>query len=130
MLTFKQFLSEGYIAFVLDPESKAKILEKFPPKFSEVRGDHITYLYGVPRPVSLPSAESVQVVGYASNDVIEAVVVSIDGSTMRTDGEIYHITLSLDSHEGAQAKDSKALVKQGWQKISPIIINAQSQFVI
>ena len=124
MVTFKQFLLEGYVAFVLDASSKQKLLEQFPPKYSDVYADHITYQYGVPRPETMPSSEDVQVVGYGSGEGIEALVVAINGSTKRLDGGTYHITWSLERHRGFRPKDSNVMLEHGWEAVSPISINS------
>jgi hypothetical protein len=127
--TFKQFLLEGYIAFVLDPESRQKILTQFPPKFSEVYADHITYEFGVPRPENMPEANDVKVVGYAETNGIEALVVSVNGDTLRNDGSTYHITMSLDRRKGFSPKDAKTLLKGGWQDVTPFSIHTRAEFI-
>jgi hypothetical protein len=129
MLSFKQFLLEGYVAFVLSPASKSQLLEKFPPKFSDVYADHITYQFGVPRPEHMPSVDDVQVIGYACGEGIEAAVVAINGNTKRLDGSTYHITLSLDYYKGVRPKDSNVLLKQGWDTVPPFDVHVRSEFI-
>ena len=89
-------MSKGYIAYNLTESSRAKLLGEFPPKFTKVVAHHITIMFGVDSSALLPAVpEKVEVVGYASNDKIECVVVRVDGKERReSDGKLLHITLS------------------------------------
>ena len=86
------------IGYKLSPQSRQKLLERFPPKYPRVICDHITYQFGAPRDAPLPSEpEIVEVVGYInSDDGVEGLLVNIDGTVDRPDGNKYHITLSLN----------------------------------
>lgn len=86
------------IGYKLSPQSRAKLLEAFPPQYAKVRCDHITYKFGVPKDAELPEQPKVvEVVGYIVDETgLEGFLVSIDGNTVRPDGSKYHITLSLD----------------------------------
>lgn len=103
----------GYQCWLVDGASRARILEDFPPMFERVICHHVTYRYGVLSTDPLPPAANIEIIGYAKNDSIEALVVSVDGSEKRPDGKIYHITLSLDP-EKAKPVDSNRLLEQGW----------------
>jgi hypothetical protein len=97
--------------------NREELLEVFEPRFERVVAHHITLDLkgGIPEPVTA------RVVGYASDDIgLEALVVSVDGTTVRPDGSIFHITWSLGS--GYRPVDSKRIVKQGWVEIDPIDI--------
>lgn len=87
-----------FIGYRLSPQSREALLEAFPPKYSRVICDHITYQFGAPNDSVLPAApESVEVFGYIdSEDGIEGFTVSIDGETVRPDGSKYHITHSIN----------------------------------
>ena len=49
-------------------------------------------------------------------------MVEIDGTIQRPDGEIFHITWSLDRQKGFKPVDSKDLLKQGFEHVDPIEI--------
>lgn len=92
------------ICYELDKESKSMLMAKFPPKYPEVRYDHITIQMGglgakVPEP-----AQKVEVVGIANDgNGIEAFIVRVNGAPMRQDGRAWHITASFDSSKNAPA---------------------------
>lgn len=124
MKTFNDFLFEEYSAYVLDEHSRNLLKKRFPPKYPEFIGHHITYKFGVAKDTVPPSdPSSVNVIGYADEDGLEALVVSIDNSSERPDGSIYHITWSLDRSEGKKPVHSNKLVKRGFKKIHPIKIS-------
>lgn len=110
----------GYEAFVLDDMTRADILARFPPKFPDVVCHHITNRFGVAKEDNRPFGQryAFTVVGYAANDKIEALVVSRDGSPIRPDGNLYHVTLSLDRSKGAKPVDSNALIRAGYKKVN------------
>lgn len=124
-MKLEQILNEKYSAYVLYPTSRAGLARLYPPKYRNFVGDHITERFG--NDATEPEQPNhIEVVGYAdSGDGLEAFVVSVDGTVNRPDGEIYHITWSLDNTKYAP-KDSKDLVKQGWEKIDPIMIQASA----
>jgi len=79
----------------------------------------------------LPSElKDVKVIGHADDGIsLEALVVSINGSTQRSDGGTYHITWSLDREQGRKPVHSNGLIKeQGYERISPIQITAIPKF--
>ena len=130
-MKINQILTEGYIAFELDKKDRSHLLEKFPPKYSDVIGHHITYKFGVSSDTKLPKgSKNIEVVGYADDgDSIEALVVAVNGSTTRPDGKIYHITWSLDREKGRKPVHSNALIeKNGFTRIDPIKISAKPEF--
>lgn len=123
MKTLKDFLFEEYSAYVLDEHSRNLLKEKFPPKYPEFIGHHITHKFGIPKDSDVPSnPSSVAVIGYAEEDGLEALVVSIDDSNERPDGSVYHITWSLDRNKGKKPVHSNDLVMRGYEKIEPIKI--------
>lgn len=118
----------GFQCWLVDGSSRTKLLNTFEPKFERVICHHVTYRYGVLSTDPLPPAAEIVVVGYASNDAIEALVVTVDGTEKRVDGKIYHITLSLDP-EKAKPVDSNKLLSLGWTKLdSPIPVVTKPAF--
>lgn len=120
----------GYQAFELSHDSRSKLAQQYPPKFSEFIGHHITYKRGAKSDQPLPEAITFRVVGYACDDKgIECFVVEVDGSTIRPDGGTYHCTWSLDREAGFKPVNSNDLLRGGWEKIpSPINITATAKF--
>ena len=98
----------------LPSDERSTLLRQFKPKYENVVADHVTLRTGATRQTSLPSNVEAEIVGYA-NDAksLECLVVSIDGTTNRPDGSIYHITWSLGL--GRRARESnQVLLEQGW----------------
>lgn len=99
-----------YTAYVLDDASRTSLAERFPPKYPEFVGHHVTVAFPVTKDTPVPPAAQVKVVGYAdSGDGIEALVVTVNGHNDRQDGKRYHITWSLDPAKYS-AKDSNTLL--------------------
>lgn len=111
-------------AFLVDPVDRDKLAERFPPKFPELIGHHITHRFGVrPDPdTAYGTSVSVMLIGYSCNEGgLEAFTVSVNGSTHRPDGKIYHLTWSLDRSKGFKPVDSGDLVRSNSQPINPPI---------
>lgn len=102
----------GYTSYVLTPANRAALAARFPPKYDKFVGHHITYEFGAPENAEAPpTPKTIKVIGYIdSGDGIEALVVSVDGSTDRPDGRTFHITWSLQP-EVYSAKHSNELLK-------------------
>jgi len=100
----------AYTAFVLSQRARAELLSKFPPKFPDVICHHVTERFGVPNGFQAPNDSNVTVVGYASDDSLEALVVEVDGARERKDGKVYHITLSLDRSQGRKPVESNDVI--------------------
>jgi hypothetical protein len=105
------------IGWKLDREQRKELLLQFPPKYSEVVADHVTLSARVARSSELPSESLGEIIGRADDGKgVEAMVVSIAGTTDRPDGSTYHITWSLE--KGRRAKESNDVIRQfGWQPI-------------
>jgi hypothetical protein len=120
-----------YSCYLLTEADREQLLAAFPPEFPDLIAHHITYEFGVsknsPPP---PAAESVMVVGRAIDPVmgVEALVVEIDGTTLRPDGRAYHITWSLDREQGARPAHSNALIEEfGYMRVPPVRISPVPQ---
>ncbi len=100
----------AYIAYVLTAASRVKLLELIPGKFPEVIAHHTTEKYPVSSTCNCDeTSHQINVIGFAYNDKIEAVAVSVDGQEFREDGKRFHITISLDRSKGAKPSDSNFL---------------------
>jgi hypothetical protein len=109
----------GYEAFVIDEQTRGDLLQRFPPKFPDVVCHHITNLF-VRKQDDRPFGQRFvfTVVGYASDDKCETLVVARSGSAVRPDGGTYHITLSVDRSKGAKPFDSNALIAKGYERVA------------
>lgn len=121
---------KGYNGWLISDMSRALLLSYYPPKFTDVYLHHITNKFPAWDYEPLPEETDLKMVGYAVNEEgIEAFVVSVNNSINRTDGSIFHCTLSLDSSKGFVPKDSNTLVVNGWDRLElPININTTPNF--
>lgn len=118
-------LFETYTAYLLDSKSRRMLAKRFPPKYPEFIGHHITLKFGVSGDVPIPRPTDINIVGYADDgEGLEALVVEVDGKTNRVDGSIYHITWSLDRSKGRKPVHSKQLVQQGYESVPSISVSA------
>jgi hypothetical protein len=110
---------DSVIGWALDREQRKELLLQFPPKFPDVVADHVTLAAKVRRDAQLPGPATGEIVGRIDDGAgVEALVVTIDGTTDRPDGSIYHITWSLDKAKGRKAKESNDVIaKLGWSPI-------------
>ena len=103
----------------LDAKERADLLERFPPAWPNVVADHITLKCPKGEHISVPSADRGSVVGHVNDGAgLEALVVEINGTTVRPDGSTYHITWSIDRAAGRKPKDSNSvLARLGWASL-------------
>jgi len=100
------------IGWKLDRQQRAALLARYPARYENVVADHVTLsVAGSEQPEPLSNAE---IIGYVDDENgIEAMIVAIDGSTVRPDGKIWHITWSTAS--GRTARESNDVIaKIGW----------------
>ena len=126
---------KGILVYLLDEESRNRLIEQFPPRWNSFSGDHVTVKFGASDKDDLPPGGKYQVIGYSllterrvGGSGIEALVVSIDGNTKREDGNTYHITWSYGP--GYAPKDSIELTATGFMNLSdPVNINMKPTFI-
>ena len=117
-----------YSAYVVNEESRKLLLDLFSPQFPEVIAHHVTHQF--PDEYPPPSRALVEVIGYASDERIECLVVKLDGVIERPSGGVYHITLSLDREQGAKPVHSNEVLRAGWTPlINPVPISVQPQLL-
>ena len=99
------------IGWKLDRSERAALLERFPPRYPDAVADHVTLEKSE---APLPPDVTAKIVGHADDgNGVEAMVVTLDGSTDRPDGSTFHITWSLAP--GRRAKESNDVLKdRGW----------------
>lgn len=123
----------GYEAFLLDEETRQDLAERFPPKYPEWIGHHITHKFGVfhDKTHLYGQLGEFSVVGYVDDgEGLEALIVSRDGNIYRPDGKIYHITWSLDRDKGKKPVQSNELIAKGnWQPVATYRFNAPLYFL-
>ncbi len=112
----------------LDRNVRAQLLERFPPTWPDVIADHVTLQAGASANEPLPAQEAAEIVGRVDDgEGLQALIVSIDGSTDRPDGSTYHITWSLDRSRGRKAVQSNDVIaERGWEPLpTPVPIHIQ-----
>ena len=105
---------DSVIGWEVDRAQRQELLLQFEPRYANVVADHVTLAAKVKKDAALPGGVTAEIVGRADDgEGVEALVVSIDGTTDRPDGSIYHITWSLGP--GRQARESNdVLASQAW----------------
>ncbi|HEX8308786.1 MAG TPA: hypothetical protein VF645_10260 [Allosphingosinicella sp.] len=96
---------ESTIGWKLDRSQRKELLLQFPPRYPNVDADHVTLVTRVADDSILPEETLGEIVGRADDGKgVEAMVVSLGGTTERPDGCVYHITWSLEP--GREARES------------------------
>ena len=108
---------ESVIGWKLDEEQRKELLLQFPPRYPRVDADHVTLTSRVAEDSELPEETLCEIIGRADDGQgVEAMVVSLGGTTDRPDGGTYHITWSLA--EGRHGRESNAAIRDlGWEAI-------------
>lgn len=106
-----EFRRSNYSGYLVSRDAVLSDLARqgIAPAFENVVCEHVTYRYPDPDPA--PPFEEMRVVGHAVGDGVQAVLIEVDGTSERGDGELYHITVSLA--EGHKPHESKLLVREG-----------------
>lgn len=105
----------------LAPESRALLLQQFPPQLEKVTASHITLEHGVLSDEEI-AIEDICVIGYQSTSYLETLVVAIDGScTRNSDNGILHITLST-APSIAPVCSNEVLLQKLFQPVCPVPI--------
>ena len=106
--------SGGVTGWKLDRGERDALLRDHPPAYGEPVADHVTLEVGGKE---IPGDVRAEIVGRADDGKgVEAMVVTVDGTTDRPDGSTYHITWSLGP--GRRAKESNDVLKEcGWQDL-------------
>lgn len=109
----------------LDQDDRARLLKRFPPVWPDVIADHVTLMSSTAEQEASAEANEGKVIGHVNDGKgLQALVVEIDGTTVRPDGSTYHITWSIDRGQGREPKDSNEVLRRlGWDPLdSPITI--------
>ena len=104
-----------YAGWLVDPQDRASLLARVPPRYPEVVAHHVTLKFGDAAAMP-PQATTGEVVGEADDGAgVQALVVRIAGTTERPDGSTYHITWSLAP--GREAKESNDVIARSWRPL-------------
>ena len=107
------------IGWRLDREQRGDLLARFAAAYAQPVADHVTLRSRVAADSALPQEVEAEIVGRADDGGgVEAMVVSLGGTTERPDGGCYHITWSLGP--GRHARESNDVIAaRGWEAIDP-----------
>jgi len=105
------------VCWKLDRSQRAELLERLEPVYESAVADHVTLAARVADGTPLPDEVVAEVVGRIDDGRgVEALVVSIDGTSDRPDGSTYHVTWSLGP--GRQARESNdVLATYRWEPV-------------
>lgn len=125
----EQKLKKGYNGYLLTDHSRCLLLGMIEPIHPDIIAHHITHEFGVYESLP-PDTNTARVTTVASNDLVQAAIVKINGSTARADGSFYHVTVSIDRAAGAKPVDSNALIKdsRNWTAIEPFNLAIMPKF--
>lgn len=104
----------AYTCWILSEEDRDRLLEIIPPNYPDVIAHHITDQFGVPADTIPPSqivAKFLSVVDDGNG--VQAIVVSVNGEVKRSDGNIFHITWSIDRSLGRKPVHSNDVINKG-----------------
>jgi hypothetical protein len=99
-----------YNGWMLPDVERARVLEKFHARFAVVKCSHVTLSL---EDKAIPADADIEIVGYASDDGVEALVCRVSGETRRPDGGTYHLTLSVA--DGRASRESNDVIAKGWE---------------
>lgn len=100
--------------WLVDPDTREALLALYPPRYERVIAEHVTYKPGADG-AALPDVDHCLAIGRADDGAgVEALVVTLGGTTHRPDGSTWHVTWSLA--EGRRAKESNDVIAAlGWE---------------
>jgi hypothetical protein len=109
------------IGWRLEPADRDRLLSRIAPRYAHVVADHVTLKDAGDDERAPPVGDAV-VVGEADDGHgVQALVVSLNGTTHRPGGGAYHLTWSLSP--GRQAGESNAVIAEhGWTVLDPLPI--------
>jgi hypothetical protein len=119
-----------YSAYVLTKAGMKTLLNHIEPNFPDVIAHHVTVNFGIQPSTPIPSPARIVAIGYISDDSLEAVIVTVNGKSFRSDGKRYHITLSLDYNKGRRPVDSNGLIAgKQFTEIEPFEIETKPEIL-
>lgn len=103
------------VGWKLDTRARELLLQTHPPRWPVPIADHVT----LPGAEDLPAPAHIVIVGETDDGAgVQALVVTVDGTSKRPDGDTYHVTWSLDRARGRRAVESNAVIARcGWHAV-------------
>lgn len=97
----------------LDAAEREQLLGRFVLRYADVIADHVTLRLGS---APLPKETRGKIVGEVDDGRgVQALIVSIAGTTDRPGGSAFHITWSIDRAKGRRPVESNHVIaQQGW----------------
>lgn len=122
-------LRKGYNGYLLTDQARSDLLTYIEPVHPDVIAHHVTNEFGVYESLP-PDATSVRVTAVAQNELVQAAVVKVNGTTLRPDGGTYHITISVDRGAGGLPVDSNRLLDDSrvWIAVEPFNLDVTPEF--
>lgn len=118
----------GYVGWTLPEDERARLLARFPAAYARIVAHHVTAAFGVPPNHPLPKETAGTVVGIADDGVgVQALVLSIGGTTDRPDGSTWHVTWSLGP-DRKPVESNDVIRRQGWTDMEPIPVRLKPRF--
>ena len=103
----------AYSGWEVDEEDRARMLALIPTAYPDVIARHITSEHGKRDLLAEPEAVLAEIVGFADDgEMVQTVIVRINGTTERPSGGRYHITWSIDREKGAKPMDSNRVIAE------------------
>ena len=101
------------VGWLLGNDDRERLMGLIAPTWPDIVAHHVTLKFGDPA-AALPRETVGEIVGEADDGAgVQALVVSIGGTTDRPDGGTYHVTWSLA--DGREARESNAVIaERGW----------------
>ncbi len=109
------------IGWAVPPDERARLLQRFPPRYERVVADHVTLRARVPEETPPPPPATGRIVGQADDgEGVQALVVEVDGETARPDGGTYHITWTLGPTRTAK-QSNDVIAERGWTALDEAV---------
>jgi hypothetical protein len=112
-------VAKGYVGWALDDPERSRLLTYFRPVYPDIYAHHVTLAFGVSEDYPLPETTRGAIIGIADDRrAIQALVVEIGETIKRPDGNIFHLTWSLDRSMGARPMHSNDVIRsRGWDTV-------------
>ncbi len=114
-----------YSGWELTPSTITSLKKLKEPVHPDFIGHHITYMFGPDS--TAPEDKTINVIGHLVTDKIQCFVVEVDGTIVRPDGAIYHITWSIDRSKGAKPVDCNLALKLHGFEVFGKVVNIEAK---
>jgi hypothetical protein len=102
-----------YSGWLISNNSIQQIKNLFEQTHPDFIGHHVTYMFGDDSELS-PEA-TLKIIGQCTTNKIQCFVITVNDEIIRPDGNLYHLTWSIDKSKGAKPVDSnKAIIEYGF----------------